>query len=148
MDEERQTILALLRTSALRESSQRLLALPADTPPSFFVPLFDAINALERIALLRELIAAAHPLAQHATRVARCFVCLRSSEHGVILEEIELEKAQIVLGVLGKEERIAIVELLPYNVVEKLLPILTESEKATLGLNDPNSSTSKKCSCQ
>jgi len=49
---------------------------------------------------------------------------------------------------MEEQKKIELFELLPYNIVEKIVPIMTASEKHKLGLDDPNSSKSKKCICQ
>ncbi len=134
MDDQQQAIQTLLASKSFTEAAKQILTLPYDKPTNYFLPLFDSSNGLERMQLFRELLSS-HPLQQDEESgssegkqggyMVKYFLCLRPSEHGVILEDMEIEKIQILLGSLNEEKRVEMVELVPYHVVEKLLPILS-----------------------
>eukprot|EP00026_Physarum_polycephalum_P008964 Phypoly_transcript_09071.p2 GENE.Phypoly_transcript_09071~~Phypoly_transcript_09071.p2 ORF type:complete len:149 (+),score=27.91 Phypoly_transcript_09071:955-1401(+) len=148
MNEQQQAIASLVTQNNVTDAADKALALK-DNPASFFLPIFDGINGLQRIQLFKAILAA-HPLVPPDDQglMHKFFICLRPSEHGVVLEEMANDQIVIMLQPMDEQKKVEMYELLPYTVVEKLVPIMTASEKHKLGLDDPNSSKSKKCICQ
>jgi len=149
MDEHQQNIISLVTQNKCQEAAEQILAQKDKSLDSFFLPIFDGINGLQRIQLFKSLLLS-HTLTPPDDDgiLLKFFTCIRPSEHGVILEDMENSQIEIMLKRMEESKKIELYELLPYNVVEKLVPIMTASEKHKLGLDDPNSSKSKKCNIQ
>jgi len=76
------------------------------------------------------------------------FLLLHPSEQGIILEELDLEKISAMLKDLSLEKRVSLFEVLPYHIVEKVTPLMTEEEKKAVGLSeegDAGAKNKKKC---
>lgn len=135
MEEKQQQVVTLITTNNnVKEASDLLLSLPLlDHPLSYFQPIFNALNGLQRINLFKALLAG-HPIKKGEERkegeddegyMLRFFLCLRPSEHGVVMEDMEAEEIEVMLKRLEEDKKVAVYELLPYHIVEKIVPILT-----------------------
>lgn len=127
MEDQQQEIVNLVtQQNNSVSAAQQLLALPHDKPASFFPPIFTSINGLQRINLFKALMAS-HTLQPPDDNglMLKFFTCLRPSEHGVVLEDMEVEQIDIMLKQMDEDQKVALYELLPYHVVEKIVPIMT-----------------------
>lgn len=126
MDEQQQAIVSLVTQNKVTEAAEQALVHKDKPASSFFLPIFDGINGLQRIQLFKA-IRSAHPLVppDDSGVMLKFFTCLRPSEHGVVLEEMDNEQIVIMLKPMDEQKKVDMFELLPYNVVEKLVPIMT-----------------------
>ena len=137
MDEQQQAIASLVTQNKATEAAQQALLLK-EKPAPFFLAVFDAINGLQRIELFKAILAA-HPLVppDDSGLMLKFYTCLRPSEHGVVLEEMDNEQIVVMLKLMEEHKKVEMFELLPYTVVEKLVPIMTVFTSSLFSLPIP-----------
>ena len=135
--DEQQAIASLVTQNKATEAAQQALLLK-DKPAPFFLAIFDGINGLQRIELFKAILAA-HSLVppDDSGLMLKFYQCLRPSEHGVVLEEMDNEQIVIMLKLMEEHKKVEMFELLPYTVVEKLVPIMTVFTSSLFSLPIP-----------